>query len=85
MTDESKLEVSQEFVADLAGLTTAAIDELEQEIGRDGKPVDAVDHPFVTGVEVTLARLINSIVTYGRKQGLRLSQARQSIIDAGDE
>jgi hypothetical protein len=86
MTEENEnLEVAKEYVAELAGLATCAISELEQEIENDGKSLDAEDHPFVTGVEVALARLINSVVTYGRKRGLRLSKARQSIIDAGEE
>lgn len=85
MTDENEqLERSQEFVAELAGLATAAIDELEQEIKNDGKGIDAEGFPFVTGVEASLGRLINSIVTFGKAQGLRLSQARQAIIDAGN-
>jgi len=83
MTNDTKrLEIDQEFLPDLARLATAAIDELEKEIANDGHGIDALDFPFVTGVEHALGKLLNSIVDYGKAAGLRLSEARQQIIDA---
>lgn len=83
MTEQKKFENAREFAENFAELATIALQEIELEIENGHVGIDSDDDPFVTGVEHSLAKLINAVATYGRDNELRLSMARQSIIDNG--
>lgn len=68
-----------DFVANLAALTTEAMQEVEEDIRRGGKGLDAEDHPEFTATEIILAKIADAIYSYSARKGLRIPTAIREI------